>query len=38
MPEYRFHPFIANDPDDVDSRAKATEWVVKHLPPTASAP
>jgi dienelactone hydrolase len=36
MPEYGFHPFVANDPDDVDSRKRATQWVLKHLPPTAS--
>jgi dienelactone hydrolase len=35
MPEYGFHPFIANDPDDLDSRKRATEWVLQHLPPVA---
>ena len=35
MPECGFHPFVANDPDDVDSRQRATEWVLRHLPPIA---
>ncbi len=34
FPELRCHPFIPNGPADVDSRRKATEWVLKHLPPT----
>jgi dienelactone hydrolase len=28
------HPFIKDGPADVGSRKKATEWVLKHLPPT----
>jgi dienelactone hydrolase len=33
-PEYLFHPFIENGPEDVASQKQATEWVLKHLPPT----
>jgi dienelactone hydrolase len=33
-PEYGFHPFIQDGDADVDSRKKATEWVLEHLPPT----
>ena len=28
------HPFRPNGPADLDSRKKATDWVVEHLPPT----
>lgn len=34
FPQYHFHPFKEGDPADVDSRAQATTWVLKHLPPT----
>jgi carboxymethylenebutenolidase len=27
------HPFVQDGPADKDSRKKATEWIVKHLPP-----
>lgn len=33
-PEYRHHPFTPGGPADLDSRKQATEWAVKHLPPT----
>jgi dienelactone hydrolase len=31
---FGFHPFIQDGHADVDSRKKATEWILKHLPPT----
>jgi len=34
FPELRCHPFIPNGNADVDSRKRATEWVLRHLPPT----
>jgi hypothetical protein len=34
-PEYLFHPFIENGPEDLDSQKQATEWVLKHLPRTS---
>ena len=34
FPKLKCHPFIPNGAADVDSRKKATEWVLKHLPPT----
>jgi dienelactone hydrolase len=33
FPELGCHPFIPNGVADVDSRKKATDWVVGHLPP-----
>jgi dienelactone hydrolase len=32
-PEFRHHPFIEDDPQDKDSRKKAMDWIVNHLPP-----
>lgn len=34
LPQYGFHPFKEGGPADVDSRAQATAWVLKHLQPT----
>ncbi len=33
FPELRCHPFIPNGEADVDSRKKATKWILEHLPP-----
>jgi len=34
FPTMGCHPFIPNGDADVDSRKKATDWILKHLPPT----
>jgi dienelactone hydrolase len=32
-PQFLHHPFIEDDPQDIDSRKKATDWILKHLKP-----
>jgi hypothetical protein len=31
-PEFGHHPFIEDDPQDKNSREKAKDWIVNHLP------
>jgi dienelactone hydrolase len=35
FPKYYCHPFIPDGEPDVDSRKRATDWVLRHLPPNS---